>query len=543
MPTSTSEEQNTFVAQEPPGLSGRHHRVSQPTARIEGFRSELARSAARRNLREAERTASDGHSSYTNPSSLTSTPLSSQYMANTPIPFAFSQQLSDSQPVLSAASPLTSRLENSEPFEDLQHVPVSEMDELATEIQPEADEHLLEHQFSKGSLQMITSHPVFFPLKRNTRGLVRQFQPGTPQRLPSESPPVSARQAQPRQRSVAQRIQAQHLPPMSGNAHDMYRFGTGGADKNIFTGVPTLLPVSTNQMAGLLSSNNDGNSSDASDHASDSEARPHKKARRDRSARTLMEDEQIIILAAYTHFKLLICTRSPFPTAQEGDILAVDAWAAACNELGVPRDNVPLNLKIKSREQQVRSTLKTIARKYVVKQYHFDNNKSLSSIAIEANRVLVESLKVKCAFAHIDKDNLTTLCKNPIFADILEDAWFADAGSDGMRYPAYFGSLIPLVTVALLLTVVENAIDEWTSGQWRLVELRSPVYGPRYLKHLHSLHQWAEYSVQRSQAHICMQRELLQTVRLWASLKNKLTPAAQDDDLSDNDFAASERPE
>lgn len=145
MPTSTSEEQNTFVAQEPPGLSGRHHRVSQPTARIEGFRkyipfdldftmlaaplgSELARSAARRNLREAERTASDGHSSYTNPSSLTSTPLSSQYMANTPIPFAFSQQLSDSQPVLSAASPLTSRLENSEPFEDLQHVPVSEMD-------------------------------------------------------------------------------------------------------------------------------------------------------------------------------------------------------------------------------------------------------------------------------------------------------------------------------------------------------------------------------------------------------------------------------
>lgn len=250
---------------------------------------------------------------------------------------------------------------------------------------------------------------------------------------------------------------------MSGNAHDMYRFGTGGADENIFTGVPTvcvpslqlacfdhnplqLLPVSTNQMAGvsgsyetdlrapyrtgLLSSNNDGNSSDASDHASDSEARPHKKARRDRSARTLMEDEQIIILAAYTHFKLLICTRSPFPTAQEGDILAVDAWAAACNELGVPRDNVPLNLKvhslvhvylrcglvilmniikIKSREQQVRSTLKTIARKYVVKQYHFDNNKSLSSIAIEANRVLVESLKVKCAFAHIVSPNIICL--------------------------------------------------------------------------------------------------------------------------------------
>lgn len=42
MPTSTSEEQNTFVAQEPPGLSGRHHRVSQPTARIEGFPLRLA---------------------------------------------------------------------------------------------------------------------------------------------------------------------------------------------------------------------------------------------------------------------------------------------------------------------------------------------------------------------------------------------------------------------------------------------------------------------------------------------------------------------
>ncbi|EED85826.1 predicted protein [Postia placenta Mad-698-R] len=472
--------------------------------------SELARSAARRNLREAERTASDGHSSYTNPSSLTSTPLSSQYMANTPIPFAFSQQLSDSQPVLSAASPLTSRLENSEPFEDLQHVPVSEMDELATEIQPEADEHLLEHQFSKGSLQMSGNsnpehhngyHPSRLRCLRGKHNLVNDLS-------------LSAFKL-----SIFRQCQEMHMTcSYETDLRAPYR-------------------------TGLLSSNNDGNSSDASDHASDSEARPHKKARRDRSARTLMEDEQIIILAAYTHFKLLICTRSPFPTAQEGDILAVDAWAAACNELGVPRDNVPLNLKIKSREQQVRSTLKTIARKYVVKQYHFDNNKSLSSIAIEANRVLVESLKVKCAFAHIDKDNLTTLCKNPIFADILEDAWFADAGSDGMRYPAYFGSLIPLVTVALLLTVVENAIDEWTSGQWRLVELRSPVYGPRYLKHLHSLHQWAEYSVQRSQAHICMQRELLQTVRLWASLKNKLTPAAQDDDLSDNDFAASERPE
>lgn len=32
----------------------------------------------------------------------------------------------------------------------------------------------------------------------------------------------------------------------------MYRFGTGGADKNIFTGVPTLLPVSTNQMAAVM---------------------------------------------------------------------------------------------------------------------------------------------------------------------------------------------------------------------------------------------------------------------------------------------------
>ncbi|OSX58978.1 hypothetical protein POSPLADRAFT_1152113, partial [Postia placenta MAD-698-R-SB12] len=76
------------------------------------------------------------------------------------------------------------------------------------------------------------------------------------------------------------------------------------------------------------------------------------------------------------------------------------------------------------------------------------------------------------------------------------------------------------------------------SREQNLVELRSPVYGLCYLKHPHSLRQWANYSAQHSQAHIDMQRELLQTIGLLASFKNELLPVAQDDELPDNDFAS-----
>ena len=56
-----------------------------------------------------------------------------------------------------------------------------------------------------------------------------------------------------------------------------------------------------------------------------------KKAKRDRSTRTLTEDEQTIINVVFVHFKLLICTKDPWPTINDAEALAIDAWLAACS--------------------------------------------------------------------------------------------------------------------------------------------------------------------------------------------------------------------
>ncbi|KAH9943750.1 hypothetical protein B0H21DRAFT_823522 [Amylocystis lapponica] len=50
---------------------------------------------------------------------------------------------------------------------------------------------------------------------------------------------------------------------------------------------------------------------------------------------------------------------------------------------------------------------------------------------MEANRKLVGALKTKVAFSHIDYHKLDSLCRNPIFADILARLWFSDEDAEG----------------------------------------------------------------------------------------------------------------
>ncbi|KAH9916940.1 hypothetical protein B0H21DRAFT_770279 [Amylocystis lapponica] len=411
------------------------------------------------------------------------------------------------------------------------------LDSTSAEVHPEADNYLADHQFSESDLQIITSHPIVFAAKAHSRGLVRRAPLQDRRSTPVSQTPVTAhhRQNLVRRFPPPSATPSPIVPPTTV-AHQDNQPNDGlisrGAD--LQNTAPEVIPTH-NVLA--RRAEDDGSDNEDLEQAS----RHRKKARRDRSARALDEDQQAILTIAYRHFKLMMCTMNAFPNTQEVDIFALDAWAAACDEFNLQHDDIVPDAKshslICNRASQVRGAMKTAARTFVIRQYKFNSDDDPSPDIIAANRALVETLKFKTSFSHIVPNERTTLCRNPIFASILVDMWFTNMAGDGMRYFRYFGSVAPLVLLALLLTVVENAIDEFQTGSWQLVEFRIPTAKPSYLKHLQMLHKWEQYMG----GHACLlvRKELMETVRLRAKGKNIQLTTGVLDDLSDDDFAGS----
>ncbi|KAL6305614.1 hypothetical protein BKA93DRAFT_730747 [Sparassis latifolia] len=261
---------------------------------------------------------------------------------------------------------------------------------------------------------------------------------------------------------------------------------------------------------GDLDGNNDGDNDVAC---------PKKKAKKDRSARGLSAQRQDLLDIAYKHFKLLLCTEGAWSNTDDMDMLVIESWGTACEEKDLTYTPTMKDRDlIRDRAPQVRGLMKTIARGLVPQQYGFKNGHS--NKVKEHNRALVMQLKHKTAHGHIDPTSRTTLCRNPIIAEILTKMWFVDAEDDGIRYQEYFigGPSLPLM--AQVLTAVECAIDEYTTGTHVKLEMRARKYKSVYLEHLTMLNKWEAYSKTRSQASCRMQGDLLQTLRLESSFSH-----------------------
>ncbi|KIJ11287.1 hypothetical protein PAXINDRAFT_84697 [Paxillus involutus ATCC 200175] len=72
-------------------------------------------------------------------------------------------------------------------------------------------------------------------------------------------------------------------------------------------------------------------------------------------------------------------------------------------------------------------------------------------------------------------------------------AFYKDKRDKGVQYPQYFEPF-PEAGMALILTVIEACIDEWSSGEQCDILFNEPIYKPIYQLHLSQLRKFREYT-------------------------------------------------
>ncbi|KAG1884655.1 hypothetical protein F4604DRAFT_1919126 [Suillus subluteus] len=185
----------------------------------------------------------------------------------------------------------------------------------------------------------------------------------------------------------------------------------------------------------------------------------------------------------------LVVTRAPFP-----DMLLVKtklvkcAWHEASDITGLTIQLTPSLVKMMTRcMSHVRGKLKTKMHGLTASFFGFRASRSM--VAIKANHDLAKSLKEGNSFVFKDWELKSGIYKTELIQKAINDMWFANH-SDEVLYAKYFDPL-PVKMMALVLTVMECCVDEWTTGVREDVKFSSVSYGPVYLAHLDSL-QWFE---------------------------------------------------
>ncbi|KAK6969605.1 hypothetical protein R3P38DRAFT_2417005, partial [Favolaschia claudopus] len=146
--------------------------------------------------------------------------------------------------------------------------------------------------------------------------------------------------------------------------------------------------------------------------------------------------------------------------------------------------------QISSRGSQMRGEIKTKSRPLIDPMYGFESGQNKETVA--ANRKLAEHLKETSNFAYktIGERVKTGLYHHPIIQAVVNAMWFANQRDEGPKHPEFFSPL-PLRALALVLTVIENNIDEHITGIRTDVPFTANEYRKVYEAHIKALELYA----------------------------------------------------
>ncbi|KAF7333156.1 hypothetical protein MVEN_02381300 [Mycena venus] len=209
-------------------------------------------------------------------------------------------------------------------------------------------------------------------------------------------------------------------------------------------------------------------------------------------AKDLDDNTKEFALFAIDHYRCLISTQQPFPDSATENAMVRKAWYRACKEMHEQLPLTPTVAKlISNRGSQLRGELKTKVRPLVELMYGFKTGQNKKSISF--NRKNAEDLKDSTAFAFKDAEAKKGLYKHPIFQMAVNKMWFANRRDEGPKHPELFNPL-PLKSFALILTGVENSIDEHLTGIRTDVPFTANDYRSVYEGHLKSLEEFAAHT-------------------------------------------------
>ncbi|EDR11598.1 uncharacterized protein LACBIDRAFT_324274 [Laccaria bicolor S238N-H82] len=177
----------------------------------------------------------------------------------------------------------------------------------------------------------------------------------------------------------------------------------------------------------------------------------------------------------------------PYPDCLEEHDATTAAWVEACTARGVrvefDEDILKLVHMMTARASQVRGYLKTTARLLVEAAYGINPNARKHEI-----RNLIKDLQTRNNFLYKDLKERKGIYCHPAFQSIINKTWFKNKSDNGVIHPEFSeGGMLSKVTKALAITVVENCLDEWQTGEHVDVPFTAAAYKPKFTTNLKQL--------------------------------------------------------
>ncbi|KAF7378521.1 hypothetical protein MSAN_00279800 [Mycena sanguinolenta] len=199
-----------------------------------------------------------------------------------------------------------------------------------------------------------------------------------------------------------------------------------------------------------------------------------------------------------------VSVKQAFPDSTTETTMVRSAWKDSCEEMGEGMGLPPTVARlIASRGSQLRGELKTKLRPLIDNAYGFKTGQNKKTIAF--NRKLAEELKENSTFAFKDIVNKKGLYKNPIIQSGVNMMWFANKKDEGPRHPELFSPL-PIPALALVLTAIENNIDERLTGIRTDVPFTANDYRAVYESHVKALEKFEVHTIKYKLMHKILKR-------------------------------------
>ncbi|KAI0683263.1 hypothetical protein BC835DRAFT_1478509 [Cytidiella melzeri] len=233
--------------------------------------------------------------------------------------------------------------------------------------------------------------------------------------------------------------------------------------------------------------------------------------------------------------RTFIATVCGFPDREAERDAAGAGFTASCQQRGfVIPFTEPISALIIQRGPQMRGEIKTKARPIVELLYDLKANDSKSEM-----RARVEHLLDRFSFVYQDPSSRKGIFDHEAIKLIIAKVWFHNKHAEGIKNPAFSDGGIPLVTMALVLTAIENVLDEWITGEHINIPFSSHSYRAKYESHLKTLTDFAAHT-QDKQIVPQLRQRLLTYARRYAQVDEPATVQRSGLSITDFDAAAEE---
>ncbi|KAI0661392.1 hypothetical protein C8Q70DRAFT_1052472 [Cubamyces menziesii] len=198
-----------------------------------------------------------------------------------------------------------------------------------------------------------------------------------------------------------------------------------------------------------------------------------------------------MIVHACHLYEVLIATEDPFPDLALQDAWATRVWTDICNSVQVFYKLTDRVEKIiTGRDSHARGSLRDKIRPHITATYGFLTDGSERSKVKNKERYNYlldrDTAEPEPVFHYKDVESRTLFGHNALVRQALQEQWFADASSPGIKYMTHFSP-------------IEYCLDQWAEGAYnKNTAFSEKVYKSCYDRHLKQVRDWCAVDVNAS---------------------------------------------